>query len=174
VSADTLSLQDQIWKPVYGYEGRYEVSNYGIVRSLLNNRVHYLKSFISRHGYYNVQLCKNGKMYHHKNHRLAAQSFIGYDERQVNHIDGDKLNNHISNLEYVTNRENLNHRLLGKTKRLRGVHKTSKSSLFRAVIGINGKIYHLGSFETELEAHQAYLDALAKTNETKYATGVNQ
>lgn len=71
-----------------------------------------LKPSIDRYGYKKIVLCKNGKSYYFTVHRLVAINFISDPEAErntVNHKDGNKLNNHFSNLEWLTNKENLQH-----------------------------------------------------------------
>lgn len=85
--------------------------------SWINNRQHkrktglVLKPRISKHGYYYVNIYKNNNRKTVKNHRLVAEAFIPNPENkpEVNHKDGDKLNNKISNLEWVTSSENIYH-----------------------------------------------------------------
>lgn len=108
----------EIWKPIEGFEGHYEVSVHGRVRSLnrqLANRVYPGKiikpSLNTRTGYLAVSLSLKGKHYNHRVHRLVATAFIDAIEGKihVNHIDGDKLNNNATNLEWVTIYENNRH-----------------------------------------------------------------
>lgn len=104
----------EIWKPVVGYEDLYEVSNTGRVRSLnyrQTGKVRELRPGADRCGYLLVALCKNGKQKSHHVHKLVIEAFVGprpegYD---VNHIDEDKRNNSVKNLEYCTHRDNINH-----------------------------------------------------------------
>lgn len=74
-------------------------------------RIKKLKQRVDKYGYFVVQLSKNGKEIHKSVHRLVADAFIPNPENkpQVNHIDGDKQNNKVSNLEWVTNAENILH-----------------------------------------------------------------
>lgn len=121
-------MQSEIWKPVVGYEGLYEVSNTGKVRSLERITTvgrrgigKELKQYLLPCGYLDVSLSNSGKIKHKRVHRLVADAFCenpdGKDE--VNHIDGNKKNNSASNLEWVTAAENKRHcrEVLGKINR---------------------------------------------------------
>lgn len=109
----------EIFKDVSGYEGRYQVSNYGNVKSLprkTHNANKYikekiLKPCIGNVGYKMVSLSKNGKGTLKTLHRLIAQNFIPNPDGLpcVNHIDGNKLNNYVGNLEWVTYSGNIVH-----------------------------------------------------------------
>jgi hypothetical protein len=104
-----LEAKNEVWRPVKGFEGLYEVSDYGNVRSVL--RGNKLKS-ISIHpktGYGMLILTAGINRY---SHRLVAESFLpkpNFLNAQVNHKDGNKINNHVSNLEWVTASENIKH-----------------------------------------------------------------
>ena len=97
------------WKAVVGYEGIYEVSNYGKVRNVKTGRI--LKLGKSKNGYLRVGLHKNGKQKYFLVHRLVAIAFIPNPDNKetVNHIDEDKTNNHVCNLEWMTQKENTRH-----------------------------------------------------------------
>ena len=94
------------WKPVVGYEGLYEVSSHGNVYSMRTKKI--LRTY-NQNGYLHVHLYKNG---HRKNwavHRLVANAFIPNPENleTVNHIDENKTNNHICNLEWMSREDNV-------------------------------------------------------------------
>ena len=107
------------WKQAIGFEGLYIVSENGNVLSLgngcstntLTKNERHLTQRLSRNGYLNVKLSKQGERTYISVHRLVALSFIPNPEKkpQVNHKDGNKGNNHISNLEWATARENIRH-----------------------------------------------------------------
>jgi hypothetical protein len=98
---------NEIWKNVAGYEDTYEVSSLGNIRRKVKN----LKQSISPHGYKTISLSKGGKTSTKMTHRLVAEAFIcnSEDKKQVNHIDCDKCNNCINNLEWATREENMLH-----------------------------------------------------------------
>ena len=101
----------EIWKDIQGYEGRYQISNYGRVKCFYRNKNgDELKVKTSRTGYKVAKLTKNGKRKWMSVHRLVAMAFIPpYSGEQVNHIDADKTNNHVENLEWCTAKENTLH-----------------------------------------------------------------
>ncbi len=137
----------EVWRPVKDYEGIYEVSNLGKVKSIdrvieynsglcksRNQKGTYTYLAVGRNGYHSASLWKNNKEMRFSVHRLVAQAFIENPEnkKQVNHKDGNKINNHVSNLEWMTASENGKHRFselghvppaLGRTGELSGRSK---------------------------------------------------
>lgn len=119
----------EIWKPVIGYEGLYEVSNYGNIKSLKRtvNRgkchrtweEHQLKYSVDLKGYFRTNLAKDGINRTVKVHRLVAEAFIPNPMNlpQVNHKDGNKQNNSVKNLEWCTHSENQKHACMMGLKR---------------------------------------------------------
>ena len=105
---------EEIWKTIKGFEN-YKVSNTGKVYSLAKNKV--MKPWIISSGYYAVYLVDREVSKHMLVYRLVALNFIDnpLNKPQVNHIDGDKLNNNVDNLEWTTASENINHnKVLGR------------------------------------------------------------
>ncbi len=103
----------EIWKDIYGYEGAYKVSNLGRIQSLLrkNTKGKILNPAKNNRGYLRLGLCFKGKIRYDSVHRLVAEAFIPNPKNlpEVNHIDGNKLNNRVENLEWVTKGENQIH-----------------------------------------------------------------
>jgi hypothetical protein len=102
------------WRPVVGFEGLYEVSNCGQLKSLNYNHTKkegILKLYTKHLGYKAVSLVKDKSHYTKAIHRLVAEAFIPnpYNKPEVNHIDSNPSNNHLSNLEWVTKSENAIH-----------------------------------------------------------------
>lgn len=138
-------INDEIWKPVVGYEGLYVVSNTGRVKALERHvvcrnqvttfdRVYPEQEMAYRmlcHNYVQVILYKNGKRKGHLVHRLVAAAFIPNpnNKPEVNHKDRNPLNNCVENLEWVTRLENMHHAIAN---------------------GWNPKLSRLGTKSTEL------------------------
>lgn len=104
-------MSEEIWKDIKGYEGLYQVSNLGRVKSKHRGSESILKSIINSRGYMHVCLCKNSTRKWFKVHRLVALHFLDNPENkpEVNHIDEDKRNNMVSNLEWCTTNYNVNY-----------------------------------------------------------------
>ena len=103
----------ELWKPIEGTNGKYEVSNTGKVRSLDYGRTGITKELKpwDNGGYKRVNMSVDRRMIKKLVHRLVAEAFIPNPENksEVNHIDGDKHNNCVDNLEWTTHDENINH-----------------------------------------------------------------
>ena len=99
------------WKSIAGYEGLYEVSNLGRVRSLKFGKTKILTPKNNGIGYFQVGLRKDGISKYLLVHRLVANAFIPNPQnlKTVNHIDEDKSNNNVSNLEWMSQTDNINY-----------------------------------------------------------------
>lgn len=107
-------MNNEVWKPIAGYEGLYEVSNFGRVRNAAKAhcaRGGILKPMADAAGYCRINVYKSGKMAHKLVHRIVAESFVEnpHNKFEVNHKDGNKANNDAANLEWVTPKENVKH-----------------------------------------------------------------
>lgn len=115
---------NEIWKDIEGYEGYYQVSSHGKVRSMerevpdpriksgvkkVSSRV--MKPGVHNRGYLKVSLRKGGAKQMLYIHRLVGSAFLERDEHRttINHLDGDKTNNHVSNLEWLSHLDNVRH-----------------------------------------------------------------
>ena len=161
------------WKAVRGYEGYYEISSNGSLKSLARKgsdgrqlKEKTLRSGLNKCGYLSVSIFRDGIQKTHNVHQLVAIAFLGHEPNGrsivVDHIDNDKLNNAIDNLQLITHRENLSKDKKGGSSKYVGVswHKVAKK--WHAQITTNSKINYLGLFTEELEAHEAYQSALTQ------------
>ena len=153
------------WKDIEGFEGLYKVSNLGRVKSFRNKNARILKPSLTGSGYYFVILYgaeKRNKMIH----QLVAMAFLNHKpcglKMTVNHIDSNKLNNNLCNLEVVTQRENCHKRISKVTSKYIGVCFHKSSQRWNARVRINGPQKDLGYFKTEEEASEAYQKELTK------------
>lgn len=164
-----INLDNEIWKPVFMYESRYNISNFGRLKSLNYNHTGkecLMRLSIDKGGYYIVALSdssKKMKLKTFKIHQLVAIAFLGHvpcgSKLVVNHINFNKLDNRVENLEVVTTRENTNKKHIQSSSKYVGVSK-GKLDNWVSYISLNKKRVHLGSFKSELDAHLAYEKAL--------------
>ena len=147
----------EIWKKINGFNDKYEVSNFGNIKSNFYGKFKLLKcTKHKQNGYHYIQLMDNGLKKTFRVHKLVIETFIGTKEGVINHIDLNKSNNHLSNLEWVSIRENKCHSVL--SSKSPGVSFNSKTEKYRARIFYNGKSIHLGCFENKLVAELAIVD----------------
>ena len=105
-----MDFENELWKEIEGYGGRYQVSNYGRIWNVATQSM--MKPQMKKTGYYSINLMKpNKKIVTERVHRLVALYFCKKHEgcNVVNHIDSDKTNNHASNLEWTTISGNTKH-----------------------------------------------------------------
>ena len=148
---------EEIWKNIDGYEGLYQVSNLGRVKSLNYRRTgkeRILKPGTDKGGYLYVFLYKNGKQKPFSIHRLVAKAFIPNPNKkpEVNHKDEDKTNNCLTNLEWMTRKDNLNYgthnERMAKTKSKSVIQYSLKGEFIRkwpSVIQIERNLGFLSS-----------------------------
>lgn len=135
---------EEIWKDIPGYEGKYQVSNMGRIKSFLRIGVrkdtekcdfdsHFIKPTFNAYGYLHVRLRKNDKGKTRTVHRLVAESFIPNPNgfKEINHKDEDKTNNSVGNLEWCDRDYNIHYGTwVSRNPRLRPVNQYSLNGVF--------------------------------------------
>lgn len=145
-----------------GYGTRYKISNWGNVIRMIDN--HKMDHYENHGKYLGIRLYDiHGKRRNKTIHLLVAMSFLGHQpdgthRLVVNHIDSNRQNNNVNNLEIITQRQNVIHGYKNRqtTSKLPGVSKSGKK--FTSSIYLNKKSYYLGTFEKEEDAAKAYQD----------------
>lgn len=175
-----IDIENEIWAPIKNLEGKYSVSNYGSVKSLSrlihSGPVRYmskekiLSCMLNKRGYLQIGMSLNGKKITRDVHQLVAESFLGHVacgmELVIDHKNFNKADNRLSNLRILTHRENTNKKHIKSSSQYVGVSFCKQTNKWLSKISINKKIKNLGRFNTEIEAHNMYQDALLKhTNE---------
>ena len=154
----------EIYKDVIGYEGVYQVSNLGNVKSFRYGKERQMKQSKDSSGYLVIGIRLNNVPKIRRVHQLVAESFLNHTrcgyKLVVNHIDFNKTNNKLDNLEIVTQRENSNQKHLKSSSKYIGVSWSKSRNKWVALIYLNGKHKNLGRFNDELEASKAYQKAL--------------
>ena len=137
---------------IKGFEN-YEIDREGNVWSKLSKK--FMKPH-SRGGYLRVPLVKEGKIYKFDIHRLLALQFIDNPDNlpYVDHIDRNRQNNSLDNLRWVTGSQNV------RNRDCKGYSFDKQSNKYRATYSLNYKFNHIGYYDTEQEARDAYLNAI--------------
>ena len=168
-----MVTQEEIWKHVVGYEGLYEVSDLGRIRSLDRSRPHSRNanySFLCRgkirkihndkNGYQRVTLCKGGRQSNKQVHRIVGYAFLGLtDDLQIDHVDGDPKNNRLDNLRTATGGQNMigsRRKHKGATSQYRGVSWHDRDRRWVAQIQFNRTNFYLGCYSEEIDAAKAF------------------
>ena len=163
-------MEQEIWKDIEGFE-KYQISSCGRVRSFNNNTTIIRKTSIVG-GYEHLMLIKNNKKYNFKPHRLVAEAFVTNSENkpEVNHIDGNKLNNHFSNLEWVTRKENCQHAWkTGLCEHNRMILKTRDYSKLRKFT----KLWSKPIYSSKLNIHFESVNCASRYIQKTYHSNTN-
>jgi hypothetical protein len=166
----------EIWKDIPDFEGYYQVSNLGNVKSLSRTilgkndtptflKEKMLKFSTSTNGYYQVILCKNSDRKIFKVHSLVAICFLnhipdGTHNVVIDHINEIKTDNRIENLRLIGHRENVSRSIKDSTSTYVGVSWSKNAKKWISQITIDGKTKYLGLFDNEEDANKKYLETL--------------
>lgn len=154
---------EEVWKDVKGFEGLYQVSNFGNVKRLISQRVfaeRFIGRTIDRYGYVKRMLSKDGKNNYFTEHRLVAIAFIDNpnDKATVNHKNGIKTDNRVENLEWNTTIENHKHAIDTGLKDQKGIkHHKCKLTEEQVV-----EIKKIGFSQTRMSLSKRY--GVSRTN----------
>lgn len=175
-----LFWKTEQWKDVVGYEGIYQISDLGRVKSLsritFNRGVNLfiskekiLKVALLKNGYFTVALRLNNKQKSYLIHILVSIAFLNHKpcgfNLVVNHKNFIKTDNQKLNLEIVTNRENSNQKHIKSTSEYVGVSWNKGSSKWQVSIRVKGKAVYLGHYIDEIEASNAYQNKLKEISD---------
>ncbi len=153
------------YRKIEGYDN-YSVSNLGNVRNDKTGRI--LKLFPNPDGYLLVFLYKESNKKTHKIHRLVGLAFLPNTDNlsDIDHINQIKTDNRVENLRWCSRENNLRNRkkLEGTTSQYRGVSWHKSKNKWISHISLNGKIKHIGSFEKEEDAYEAWCNAVRENN----------
>ena len=157
---------EEIYKDIPNYEGHYQVSNLGNVKSIKFKKERILKCSYTKTGYGFVNLCLNNKVTLRQVHQLVAMAFLNHKPNGhtlvVDHIDNNPLNNKLENLQVITQRQNSSKDKKGYSSKYVGVSWNKRSKKWMALLKLDGKLKSLGYFKDEYQAHLAYQKEIKK------------
>lgn len=169
-------MREEVWKDIIGYEGLYQISNFGRVKSMPKNVIctnistrtqkeKILKPDLMKKGYLRVCLSDKGRELRIMIHRLVYSHFKGPipNGLVINHVDMNKQNNNDWNLELNTNRQNTHH-FRKSIKRDLPIGVRRLRGKFQARLNISSKVIYLGVYTTPEEASLVFQQAIQKFN----------
>ena len=160
------------WRKVFDHKN-YEVSNLGNVKSLKYGREKILKAIKQTNGCFSVRLDGKNKSIHN----LVAEEFMGYKINNltlVDHVDGNKLNNRLDNLDIISPRSKKSSYKSETSSVYKGVCFLKRSNKWNASIQVKGTRVYLGCFEEEEDAHEAYKIAVDNLNGGQDVIGLDR
>lgn len=162
-----MSNEIEIWKDVPNYENKYQISSFGNVKSIyrISGKIRLLRPMKDKDGYLYVALSVLGKIKTFKVHQLVAMAFHGHvpDGTMnivVDHKDNNRMNNCVNNLQLIPHRENTSKDKKAGTSSFIGVYYSKKDNKWKVNIRFKDRKIHLGYFDFETDAANAYQKAL--------------
>jgi len=157
------------WVKIEGFE--YSINIKGEVINDKTERI--MKSYLDSHGYYIVTLYKNNKEKKYKIHRLIGKYFIENPNNylEIDHKNGNRADNTIENLRWCNssqNKRNMKKRE-NTTSRFKGISFCKRDNKWRAQCKLNGKVKHIGYYNTEIEGAEAYNNFVRENNLDDFA-----
>lgn len=169
------------WKWVKGYEGYYKISNHGNLMSFLGKKNGRLRKNTNKNGWYlTVVLIAGGKTETRRIHRLVAEHFIPnpYNYPQVNHKDMNKQNNHVSNLEWCTRKQNIHHSIKNNPSQLNGMINYNQNIRPNHIMQYDLLGNFIAEYSNSTEASKAtgvcQRNILQVANKTEYKPGLTR
>jgi len=162
------------WLPIVGYDGKYEVSDFGNVKNVKTGRIK--KLAIDSNGYCQIGLSNNSVKKIFSVHRIVLKTFLPIDEiKEVNHKNHIITDNRLENLEWCSRSENqrFKKKRTGFTSQYVGVSWVKNTKKWVAKCCINHNQFHLGTFDTEEEGAKAYNDFVVK-HDLQHFTKLNE
>lgn len=154
-----MEREKEIWANVSGWEGTYQISNHGRLKSFKKNPCGYILSYKNKSGwYFTANLRSKGKETETTRiHILVAKHFIPnpMNKPEVNHKDGNKQNNYFENLEWVTRKENNRHAIKNGLASLEGMHRYNQIEKPRAVVQFDKNFNQINKFPNCKDAGSA-------------------
>ena len=181
-------LQEE-WRDIPNYEGAYQISSFGNIRSLdkyvrcKNNAIRMIKGrnltpHINPEGRYYISLSRESKVRTFKIHKLVAMAFLNHTPsgycKVVDHINNNPLDNRLSNLQIISARENTSKDRINKSSKYTGVWFCKTSNKWKTEIRISGKRHNLGTFNLETDANKAYQEALKTLSKSEAEAKLNE
>lgn len=176
-------MENELWKPIHGFDELYEISSFGRVKSVEHfivrgNSNHarvpskIIKPWINAKGYLCVALHKDGASYKKKVHRLVAEAFIENPDCKphIDHIDTNKSNNAVSNLRWVTPSENKNNPITVELHRKTQLKKEVVEKCMRGRELVNGKTRRIPVNQFDKEGN--FMARYESMNEAARVTGI--
>lgn len=152
------------WRPINGFEGLYEISSYGRVKSFKSHPSgKILKTSLDSNGYPKISLSKNGAKKDATVHRLVAETYLPRVDGKtcVNHIDGNKANNRLDNLEWCTYSENIKHALrtglyggISKEATMKGARRSAQNRTRQVIRSDGARFKNAAEAASAIGAHK--------------------